>query len=119
MTLKDKIYKLFQAIDRQDTGEFLSNLDDDVVFRFGNMPAVTGRDNTGAAVKGFFESIKAISHKIDEIWDQDDVAFFHGTVTYTRHDASTLSVPFANLFRFRGDRVSEYLIYADISELYR
>jgi TRAP-type uncharacterized transport system substrate-binding protein len=42
----------------------------------------------------------------------------HGTVTYTRHDASTLTVPFANIFRTRDDLIDEYLIYVDASALY-
>jgi len=40
-------------------------------------------------------------------------------VTYTRHDSSTLTVPFANILRFEGDLIDEYLIFLDVSELYK
>jgi hypothetical protein len=42
----------------------------------------------------------------------------HGEVTYTRHDGSRLSVPFANIFKLDGTRVREYLVFADVSPLW-
>jgi len=42
----------------------------------------------------------------------------HGEVTYTRHDGSRVTLPFANVFRLRDDLISEYLIYADLAPLY-
>jgi hypothetical protein len=41
-----------------------------------------------------------------------------GVVTYTRHDASVVSFPFANVFQLRGEKVCSYHIYADISPLF-
>lgn len=40
-------------------------------------------------------------------------------VTYTRHDGSTLTVPFANVFGMRDIRVAHYQIYADVSALWK
>jgi hypothetical protein len=37
---------------------------------------------------------------------------------YTRHDGSALSVPFADVFKMRGELAREYLIYVDASRLY-
>jgi hypothetical protein len=56
---------------------------------------------------------------VAEIWKKEGVVICHGIVTYTRHDSSTLSVPFANIFRLDGDLIREYLIYVDVSELYK
>jgi hypothetical protein len=42
----------------------------------------------------------------------------HGQVTYTRHDGSQLSVPFANVLKLDGTRVREYLVFADASTLW-
>jgi hypothetical protein len=39
-------------------------------------------------------------------------------VTYTRHDGSTLRVPFANVFKVDAGLVAEYLIFVDVSRLY-
>jgi hypothetical protein len=48
----------------------------------------------------------------------DDALVCHGTVTYTRHDSSTLTVPFANIFKVHGELIDEYLIFIDVSQLY-
>jgi hypothetical protein len=39
-------------------------------------------------------------------------------VTYTRHDGSILTVPFADVFLMAGDKVRDYRVYMDASALY-
>lgn len=112
------VNRLFQAIDNKDTDTFLTFIADDVFFRFGNAEPIHGKNNAGNVVKGFFESIKAIQHDISQTWSQDDTVICHGFVTYTRHDNSSLTVPFANIFKLDGQAITEYLIYVDISQLY-
>jgi len=109
---------MFQSIDNQDTETFLTFLSENVLFRFGNAEPVSGKSATGDAVRGFFTSIKAIHHDVTEIWEQKDVMICHGTVKYTRHDSTTLTVPFANILRIHDNLIKEYLIYIDLSELY-
>jgi hypothetical protein len=41
-----------------------------------------------------------------------------GEVTYTCHDGTVLSVPFANVFELRGDKFAAYRSYIDISWLF-
>jgi limonene-1,2-epoxide hydrolase len=119
MKLKERIPELFESIDNKDTRAFIEFLDEEVSFRFGNMPAIQGRDNVGTAIQGFFDSIAGLSHEIDEISGEEDILACNGTVTYTRLDTSKLSVPFANIFKLKADRIKEYNIYVDISELYK
>jgi ketosteroid isomerase-like protein len=119
MERSDWIRQLFQSIDARDTEAFSSFLSDDVLFRFGNAEPVNGKAAAKAVVGGFFDSIKGLHHNLIDIWDQQDAVICHGTVIYTRHDSSMLSIPFANIFRIETDLIKEYLIYADISELYK
>jgi hypothetical protein len=118
MKIKDRIPGLFRSIDNKNMEDFLSFLDEDVSFSFGNMPAVNGRDNVKTAVQGFYDSIAGLSHTLDEVFGEDGLIASNGTVTYTRLDTSKLSVPFATVFRLNGDRIKEYNIYVDISGLY-
>lgn len=113
------LMRLFEAIDSFDTDTFVSYLDEDAVLRFGNMPAVTGKENIYQFIDGFFKSIKAIKHDQIEIWEVDNVSIMNGRVTYTRHDGSQLIVPFANIFKMRGDKVKDYLVFVDTSALYK
>ncbi|GGF52902.1 nuclear transport factor 2 family protein [Alteromonas lipolytica] len=110
---------LFQAIDNQDADSFAAFLAENATFRFGNAPAVHGREAIKAAVSGFFDSISAISHTLNEAWQTPAGAVSHGAVTYTRLDNSTLTVPFCNVFKIRDNLIEEYLIFVDNSELYR
>ncbi len=110
--------QLFQSIDNQDTDAFLTFLAGDVLFCFGNADPVNGKAAVGEVVSGFFKSIKGIHHDLVKIWDEEDAVICHGTVTYTRHDSTTLSVPFANILALGDDVIKEYRIFVDTSELY-
>ncbi len=109
--------RLFECIDARDRQGFVGFLHDDVEFRFGNAPPVTGRSSVGEVVGGFFDSIAALRHELERTWSEGDTVICHGTVTYTRHDTSTLHVPFANVFELEAGRVKRYLIFADVSGL--
>jgi len=100
-------------------GDFASHLSDDATFQLGNADAVTGRAAIEEAVAGFFGSIGGISHQLLESWVLPDAVICSGTVTYTRHDGSRLTVPFANVFKMHGNLIRKYVVYVDISELYR
>lgn len=109
---------LFQAIDGGDAAAFARHLDENAVFRFGNAPPVAGRAAIGGAVSAFFGAVRGLRHTLEEAWETADAVICRGTVTYTRHDGTTLTVPFANIFRMRGSLIGDYLIYADISALF-
>ena len=106
------------AVDANDTGKFLTYLTDDAMFKFGNADGVHGKDAIGEMLKGFFGSIEGLSHTLTESWSTDGAVISRGEVTYTRKDSSTLTVPFANIFRMNGDKIKDYLIYVDASQLY-
>lgn len=114
----DWVEALFAVIDARDTEGFLAFLSPQVVFRFANAPPGHGVDDTRRMVAGFFASITALRHRLDDVWiTADGVVIVRGDVRYTRLDGSTLAVPFATVFR-RDDRgIREYSIYVDASAL--
>ena len=112
------LQQLFNAIDAKDTPRFLEFLTEDAVFRFGNQPLRRGKQDIGTAVEAFFGSIKACRHEVAGSWAHPDHIICHGLVTYTRKDATQVTVPFANVLTLRRDRINSYLIFADISPLF-
>ena len=114
----ERLKKLFAAIDDKDVPRFLAFLADDARFRFGNLPPCEGKVAVGAAVGAFFGAIKACRHEVDSSWEHADSIVCHGQVTYTRHDGSRLTVPFANVLMLRNGLIRDYLIFADTSALF-
>jgi len=118
MTKKD-IQSLFDSIDAFDTKTFVSFIHDEGNFKFGNMPVVKGKDAIFEFVAGFFQAIKGIRHTNLESWELEGIRFVNGTVTYTRLDGSALTVNFSNTFKLKGDKILDYLIFIDNSELFK
>ena len=109
---------LFAAIDKMDAERFLSFLDADATFRFGSSPAVTGHAGIRAAVKSFFGSFSALRHELRRVIVEGDAIACEGDVTYTRHDGSKITLPFANVFGTRNGLISTYHVYIDIAPLF-
>jgi ketosteroid isomerase-like protein len=108
---------VFAVIDAGDAGGFVAFLTADAQFRFGNAPVVVGHETIHAAVAGFFSAIASSRHRLLRTWNGAATAVCEGEVSYTRHDGSVISIPFANVFELRGDKIAAYRIYIDNSSL--
>ncbi len=109
---------LMATIDGQRPQEFAQFLTDDGEFRFGNQPSVHGRANVAAYVDVFFGMIGGSQHELRRTWRDDETRACEGNVTYTRRDGTTVTVPFANVFYMRGDKIARYLIFIDNGPLF-
>ena len=109
---------MFAAIDAQDGAAFVAYLTEDAIFRFGSAPPVQGRSSIQAAVEGFFATIAGCRHTIFNSIRQDDTLVCEGEVAYKRHDGREVTLPFTDVFEYRGDLISQYKIYIDIGPLY-
>ena len=117
MNTQQWISQLFATIDQQDSLGFKTFLAEDCVFRFGNMPPVTGSESIGETVHQFFQSLKSIKHEIDGVIEEGNRIVCHGWVTYTKPDDSIIKVPFADIFTHDNYKIAEYFIFIDISGL--
>lgn len=118
MELKTIVSTVYQAIDSEDATKFASFISPEGIFRFANIPAVQGNKAIEAFVEGFFKSLKGISHSNLESWSIDHVIFVNGNVKYTRHNNTSLEVPFSCTWKMENGLIDEYLIFVDTSELY-
>ncbi len=109
---------LFASIDAKDAKLFLSFLDPDARFRYGNGAPAVGTEAIRAAVDGFFAAVKALSHDLHHVWAQGDHVICEGIVTYTRHDGRIVGIPFCNVLGMRGERVRDYRVYIDSAPLF-
>lgn len=114
----DYIAEVFAAVDANDADQFVAHLTEDCIFRFGSAPAIAGRTEIAAAVGGFFDSIAGCSHRVSSVWREEGSLVCEGEVRYQRLDYSEISIPFVDVFEFRGELISNYKIYIDLSPLY-
>lgn len=110
--------ELFTTIDSMDTSGFVARLTPGAEFRFGNAPAVNGSAPIGEAVGAFFATIAGLRHEVSRIIADGASVACEGNVTYTRHDGTQVTLPFADTFVFDGDLIDSYRIFIDISPLY-
>jgi len=112
------VSKLYQAVDQRDLNGLGAFLAPDVDFKFGNLEAVNGKENVLEANKGFFQSIKDMSHDIDNVWGEGTEIICNGTVNYKRLDGTPFSAVFATVLTVQDGLIQDYRIYADVSGLY-
>ena len=86
-------------------------------FRIANNDPVVGKKALLEANQAFFTSITRMSHRIDNVWSQDEYVICNGQVDYIRLDGSEFSVPFATVLKLKDSKIVDYLVYVDISEL--
>lgn len=110
--------EMFGPADLLDLDGWMKFLDEDVSLRFGNADTLHGRTAVAGAIGPFFESLGGLKHEVLRDWVDGDTVIQDLTVTYTRHDGSTLTIPAVNLLTFSGGQITEYKIYADISGLH-
>jgi len=109
---------LFASIDTMDTERFLAFIAADATFRFGSSSAVSGHAGIRTAVESFFESFRALRHDLKRLIVDGDAVACEGEVTYTRHDGSKITLPFANIFGISGGLISTYHVYIDMAPLF-
>lgn len=119
MEFKKLVSVVYHSIDHTDAAKFASFITPNGIFRFANIPAVAGNKSIEEFVDGFFKSLKGISHSNLESWNVEDVIFVNGNVKYTRHNNTSLEVPFSCTWKMKDGLINEYLIFVDNSELYQ
>src|SRR5574342_430028 len=114
---------LFHTVDALDATAFAERFTEDGTFRFGNAPAVVGRQQIEESVAGFFSMIGGLKHQIlgvwSGVWEGGAVASVETTVTYRRKDETvTDAIPVTSTLRMRGDLIADFRVFADISPVF-
>lgn len=112
------LVEMFAAVDAFDVDTFLTFLSPDCEFRFANNPSLYGHDAIRGMLEGLFSAIKGVSHDDVEAWVTPDATICTGKVTYVRLNDTTLTVPFAVIFRLDHKLVRQYMIFVDNSQLF-
>jgi ketosteroid isomerase-like protein len=120
MTRQRVVRAMFDALDGGDIEQMVRYMTGDVVAAFGNFPELNGKDAFHMMFRDLSKSVSGVRHEIHNLWqvEQDaDVVVARMTVTYTRHDGGTISLPCCNVFRMHANLVSHYSVYMDTTPI--
>ena len=112
------VSKVYEAIDSMDEQGFATCLTENCTFVYANSDPVIGRANAAAASQNFLKLLAGIKHRLVNVWAFEDVIVSQISVTYTRKDGSTLTIPVVTIWKLRDMLIDEYRIYVDSSPLF-
>jgi hypothetical protein len=111
---------LFAQVDSFAAVATALNFTNDATFHFGNYPPMVGP----TAIAGFVETlcglVSMVRHRIYDFWElADRTAFTVGRVTFTRHNLTELTVPFATVTFFNEDctLIVRHQVFVDASAI--
>lgn len=112
------VSKVYEAIDSMDEQGLARCLTENCTFVYANSDPVIGRANATAASQHFLKQLAGIKHHLLNVWAFDDVVVSQLSVTYTRKNHSTLTIPAVTIWKLQDRLIDEYRIYVDISSLF-
>lgn len=109
----------FRDADSFELPRLVSWFSDDVEVRFGNAPAIQGREAAAEAFRSFWSSIAGMRHIREVCLIDGDLAGQFSQVTYTRHDGSEATMPVASHLRRVGEgKIDRLWIVIDMAPLF-
>ena len=118
MNTDEFVRDYWQSIDTLDMDKFLSFFAPDCTMGFGSYPLVHGLSGVRDMIAPVFAGVAGMRHRRLGLWVHDDATVARGEVTYTRHDGSTVTIPFMTYFELANGRIRSTHVYIDIAPLY-
>lgn len=110
--------KYLNAFETKDADKLIKFLTDDAVLQDGNNEPLIGREAIGKAVGDFFKLIKGMKFKVIRRWVHSDSIIVQGEVKFTSPDDSEITLPFADIYYMKEDRIQKLYSYIDINPLF-
>ena len=116
-TMTDTCIRLFGREEAFDSEGFISFFTDSPVYQFGNgLPCLT-KDAIKGLTDGLLGTVVALYHDIRSLSEVNNMVFVEMDVTYWRKDGTSITLPRADILRFKDDMIEELRIYMDASPL--
>ena len=106
------------ALDAGDVPALAGAVTDDVRLQFASQDPTIGKEPFVAALRSYLDSVAGFRHEILNAWEVDGAVVLEMLVHYERLDGSAIALPCVNVFRFDGERISDYRVHMDIAPVY-
>jgi limonene-1,2-epoxide hydrolase len=113
----DAVGNLAQAVIAQDWDTVKSYLTDDIYYKVGSGEPLYGKQ---AVVDFFIQTFKTTAvftgHMVRKIWQEPDIITLEMDAYYQMvTSGKTVTIACCDIYRLRGNKVSEWRVYADMS----
>ena len=115
--IQEFVEELYRQVDRKNVEYLDQVLGDDIRFCIGNNPIISDKNEVLIANKNFFNSIAKMTHNITNILIDGTQVSCNGRVDYVRLDGSDFSAVFSTALKINDYKITEYLVFADLSGL--
>ena len=109
---------MFAAADSRDIPRFLRYLTDDVAFRFANAPTLHGHAQVTEALTTLFQTVGKLRHTMVGVHSCGGVWAVETVVHFEDRHGRSFSVPACSLMVLGDDRVRDYKIFMDNSQMF-
>ncbi|MGV7123145.1 nuclear transport factor 2 family protein [Sphingopyxis sp. 550A] len=114
----DFVRNFFAAADAMDVERFAAYFTHDIVWRYGNSPAVQGIDIVLAQYRQISGVVKAVRHDIVGIWRDGDCVTVETLANYFDHHGRHFAFPACNVMQVEGERFRDVRVFVDNHELF-
>lgn len=112
------VRKYYEAWLRDDLEAVLALCTDDIVAVNVPIGPVTGKEAVRAFFNKFAKGMSEKRYDILRILASDDAAVVEGVENYVKK-GKQVSLPYMSVFKFRGEKISEWRDYFDLQTIYR
>jgi ketosteroid isomerase-like protein len=118
-TARDTLIKTYyDIVDSMDLAAFKEMHAPDAKVFFANYPAAEGPEAIAGNIGYFWSTIKGLSHKIINRWDNAEETILEVSVDYTRLDGKHVVLPCVSIVKPAGDKVGELRVFIDVAPIY-
>ncbi|MGF2039718.1 MAG: nuclear transport factor 2 family protein [Nostoc sp. CmiVER01] len=115
-SLSQKIEKMYEALQAENWDEFISFFTPDILYKIGTNDPVIGPQNCRDLLTHIYKTLKLATCNIRGTWEIGNTVVLEMDANYIhKQDKRFVQVPCVDIYRFEGDKIYEWRVYADAS----
>lgn len=111
------VRQFYTAVDSLDFNRLGPLLQPDIIWRFGNMPAIHGMEGVQGMYEGLCSMLTGLHHEIVDMWDNGDCTTAELNALYKHRSGRDFTYPACSLTFFEKSKLREIRIFTDLSEM--
>ncbi|MTJ46746.1 nuclear transport factor 2 family protein [Dolichospermum sp. UHCC 0259] len=116
--LLQRIGKMYEALHAGNWEEFKTFFTPDLLYKVGANEAVIGPDACVGFLQHIYKTLKLTTHNARGTWAVGNTVILEMDANYVNKvDKRFVQVPCTDIYRFDGDRIYEWRVYPDPSQL--